>query len=277
MEKLKRYPIALTIAGSDSGGCAGIQADLKTFSSLGVFGTSAITSITAQNTCGVHAIHHLPPLLVRQQIEAVLDDFVVDVVKTGMLPSIEIIEAVASAIELYALPYIVVDPVMVATSGALLVSSSLAEAFRSCLYSRISLITPNIPEAEVLSGRKICSTNDMRQAADVLLAQGCSAVLIKGGHLQSNNSVDMLFTANKEPLTFSSPVVNSCNLHGTGCTLSSAIAAYMALGHCLEDAVRLAKAYISNAIIHGKDVATGHGAGPVNHFFDPQPLKCKPI
>lgn len=275
MKKIKRYPTALTIAGSDSGGCAGIQADLKTFSSLGVFGTSVITAITAQNTTEVRAVEILSSPIIKKQIEAVLDDIVVDVVKTGMLPSVEIIETVASIIDRYNLPTIIVDPVMVATSGTRLVSSSIVSAFRDYLYPRITLITPNLPEAEALSGIEIHSEKDMYTAAEILLAQGCPAVLIKGGHSQSPNSTDILFAVNKEPIRFSVPRIDSCNLHGTGCTFSSAIAAHMALGHDLEDAIRLAKNYISSAIDAGQNIIIGKGSGPVNHFFEPQSLKIK--
>lgn len=272
---MKRYPTALTIAGSDSGGCAGIQADLKTFSATGVFGASVITSVTAQNTREVRAVEILSPHIVRQQLETVLDDFTIDAVKTGMLPSPEIIETVASVIDRYKLRTVIVDPVMVATSGARLTPASTADAFQRHLFHRITLITPNIPEAEALSGVKIRSEKEIRQAAEVLLGRGCKAVLIKGGHLSSAYSTDTLFRLEKEPLSFTSPRIDSVNLHGTGCTLSSAIAAYMALDEDLETAVQSAKRYISRAIAAGADVTTGTGHGPVNHFFEPQVLKTK--
>lgn len=271
----QRYPAALTIAGSDSGGCAGIQADLKTFSSIGVFGASVVTSVTAQNTKEVRAVHPLSADIVRQQTEAVLDDIIIDVVKTGMLPSVEIIEMLASLIDAYNIRTIIVDPVMVATSGARLASSSTASAFRDFLYSRLTLITPNIPEAEALSGLTIQSEKEMYHAGDILLEQGCRSVLIKGGHLRSGQSTDILFQPDRKPLLFSSPRINSGNLHGTGCSFSSAIAAYMALGNELENAVSFAKSYISSAIYYGKDAITGKGYGPVNHFFEPQSLKYR--
>lgn len=275
MKKKKRYPTALTIAGSDSGGCAGIQADLKTFSSLGVFSTSVITAITAQNTNEVRAVEILSPPIIKKQSETVFDDIIVDVVKTGMLPSVEIIKLVASLIDKYNPPAVIVDPVMVATSGARLASTSIVSAFSKYLFSRITLITPNLPEAEALSGIQINSEKDMHTAANILLSQGCPAVLIKGGHSQSPDSTDILFRANKEPVRFSIPRIDSCNLHGTGCTFSSAIAAYIALGYSLEDAIRLAKNYISSAIKAGQNITTGKGYGPVNHFFEPQSLKIK--
>ncbi|MDR3340468.1 MAG: bifunctional hydroxymethylpyrimidine kinase/phosphomethylpyrimidine kinase [Candidatus Symbiothrix sp.] len=273
MNKTKRYPTALTIAGSDSGGCAGIQADIKTFSALGVFGASVITSITAQNTREVRAVEILSPEIIRQQAEAVLDDIAVDAIKTGMLPSPEIIEVVASIIDRYQPKTVIVDPVMVATVGARLAAASIADAFREKLYPRITLITPNIPEAEALSGVEIHSEKDFQQAAEVLLKQGCTAVLIKGGHLSNACSTDILFRRGKEPLSFSAPHVDSSNLHGTGCTFSSAIAAYMALGEDFETAINAAKTYITAAIFYGSGITTGKGYGPVNHFFIPKSLK----
>lgn len=272
MQTLNKYPTALTIAGSDSGGCAGIQADLKTFSSLGVFGASVITSITVQNTREVRAVQVLPSGLIRQQAEAVLDDIRVDALKTGMLPSPEIVADLALLIDRYGITNTVVDPVMVATSGARLCPVPIAASFRELLYRRVSLITPNIPEAEVLSGIAISSEKDVFRAGDILLNQGCRAVLIKGGHLTGPHAVDTLFRESKEPVRFSSPLIDSRNLHGTGCTLSSAIAAYLALGKDLLSAVGLAKDYITAAITAGKGVATGQGFGPVNHFHDPQVL-----
>lgn len=275
MEKIRRYPTALTIAGSDSGVCAGIQADLKTFSSLGVFVASVITAITAQNTAEVRTVEVLSTEIIKKQLEAVLDDMIVDVIKTGMLPSIEIIELVASIIDKYNIPPGIVDPVMVATRGARLTSTSIVSAFSKYLFSRITLITPNLREAETLSGIQINSEKDIHTAANILLSQGCPAALIKGGHSQSPDSTDILFTANTEPVRFSSPRINSCNLHGTGCTYSSAIAAYIALNHNMEDAIRLAKNYISSAISTEKDILTGKGYDPINHFFEPQSLKIK--
>lgn len=275
MENITRYPTTLTIAGSDSGGCAGIQADLKTFSALGIFGTSVITAITAQNTKEVRAVEVLSLEIIKKQLEAVLDDINVDVVKTGMLPSVEIIELVASIIYKYNLPAIIVDPVMIATSGTRLVSPSIVTAFSNYMYQRIMLITPNIPEAEALSGLEIHSEKDMYNAANILLKQGCPAILIKGGHSKSKDSTDILFTANKEPVRFSVPRIDSCNLHGTGCTYSSAIASYIALGNDMVNAIRLAKNYISSAIYAGKNITTGKGYGPVNHFFEPQSLNIK--
>ncbi|WP_165025164.1 bifunctional hydroxymethylpyrimidine kinase/phosphomethylpyrimidine kinase [Dysgonomonas sp. ZJ279] len=275
MNNKKRYLSALTIAGSDSGGGAGIQADLKTFSAIGVFGISVITAITAQNTQEVRAIETLSPSIIHQQLETVLDDMLIDAVKTGMLPNSDTVEIVASIIDRYNLQTVIMDPVMISTTGSKLVSASTIHSFREELYKRITLITPNIPEAEILSGIKITQESDMQKAADVLLNQGCNAVLIKGGHLPKANVVDILFCQNKASVSFSSENIRTSNLHGTGCTLSSAIAAYMALGMDIEMAVRAAKQYITNAIYYGKDIITGKGYGPLNHFFKPEPLNTK--
>lgn len=271
----KKYFTALTIAGSDSGGCAGIQADLKTFSALGVFGASVITAVTAQNTEEVRGMLVLPAAFVRQQAEAVLDDLWVDALKIGLVPQPETIETVARVIDEYQISTIIADPVMAATSGGRLADSSIRTAYRRFLYPRLSLLTPNLPEAEALTGCLIRDEADMYEAAGILLGQGCAAVLMKGGHLPGTEAVDFLFQRNKQTLVFPSARTDTVNLHGTGCTLSSAIAAFMALGHDLENAVALAKVYVSAAIEHGKDIVTGRGAGPVNHFFNPQALKCK--
>ncbi|MDR2765066.1 MAG: bifunctional hydroxymethylpyrimidine kinase/phosphomethylpyrimidine kinase [Tannerella sp.] len=272
MSKTERYPAALTIAGSDSGGCAGIQADLKTFSALGVFGASVITAVTAQNTMEVRDVEILSPEIIRRQAEAVLDDLTIDAVKTGMLPAPEIIDTVASLIDRYRPATVIADPVMVATSGARLAASSVAGAFREMLYPRITLLTPNIPEAEALSGVSIRTEEDFHRAAEVLLGQGCRAVLIKGGHLASEVSTDWLFRQDRAPVSFSSPHIHTANLHGTGCTFSSAIAACCALGMDLETAVGSAKTYVTSAIRQGSAIRTGKGNGPVNHFFEPKIL-----
>lgn len=269
---MKRYPIALTIAGSDSGGGAGIQADLKTFSALGVFGASVITAITAQNTREVRCIETLSTEIIRLQLETVLDDITVDAVKTGMLPTPEIIEVVAAVIDKYNINKIVIDPVMVASTGARLTGGQTVDAFREFLYKRLLLITPNIPEAEVLSGIRIKSEKDIRKAGERLLDQGCKAVLIKGGHIAQSTSIDFLFTQGKDPVSFSAGFIPTQNLHGTGCSLASAITAYLALGKGLEEAVRSAKEYITQAITSGSDIQTGQGSGPINHFFHPQSL-----
>ena len=240
-----RYPVALTIAGSDSSGGAGIQADLKTFSALGVFGTSAITSITAQNTQGVRGIHAVSPEIVEGQIHAVFEDLTVDAVKIGMLHNWEAARIVACSIDHFCPSKIILDPVMISTSGSKLIEDETIEVIVKELFHRVTLITPNM---------------------------GCRAVLMKGGHLEGKEMADILFTHDEAPLRLAVPTIQTQNTHGTGCTLSSAIAAYMALGKELPDAVRAAKDYITAALHAGANVETGHGHGPLNHFFDPVPL-----
>ncbi|NDV64445.1 bifunctional hydroxymethylpyrimidine kinase/phosphomethylpyrimidine kinase [Bacteroides sp. 224] len=271
-----RYPTALTIAGSDSGGGAGIQADLKTFSALGVFGASVITAITAQNTHEVRAVEALSVNIIRQQLETVLDDLQMDVLKTGMLVTPQIIEIVAQAIDKYQVKRVIVDPVMVATTGANLTKADLANAYQELLYPRVSLLTPNIPEAELLTGIPIKNEKDRAQAGDYFLNQGCKAVLIKGGHWTDNKeSVDVLFSQDSAPQSFSSGFIRTLNMHGTGCSLASAIAAYMALGDEMTVAIKNAKEYITEAIKSGSHADFNGGNGPINHFFHPQSLKLK--
>jgi hydroxymethylpyrimidine/phosphomethylpyrimidine kinase len=265
-------PIALTIAGSDSGGGAGIQADLKTFAAHGVFGTSAITAITAQNTIGVTAVQALSADLVTAQIEAVAGDMTLDVVKTGMLATSAIVEAVAAAIDALDLPSVVVDPVMVAKSGDRLLEEEAVAALRRLLLPRARLVTPNVPEAEVLVGRTIgqpiASLEAAREAARRIHALGARAVLLKGGHLPKeatdDDAVDLLFDG-RTFTEFRERRIEARHTHGTGCTFASAIAAQIALGQPLTEAIRLAKTYVTGAIRHG--LAIGHGHGPVDHFW----------
>ena len=268
-----RYPVALTIAGSDSGGGAGIQADLKTFSALGVFGTSAITSITAQNTQGVRGIHAVSPEIVEGQIHAVFEDLTVDAVKIGMLHNREAARIVARSIDRFSPSKIILDPVMISTSGSKLIEDETIEIIVRELFHRVTLVTPNIDEAAFLSGMPIRDEEEMGIAAQKLLSLGCRAVLMKGGHLEGKEMADILFTRDEEaPLRLAVPAIHTQNTHGTGCTLSSAIAAYMALGKELPEAVRAAKDYITAALRAGADVKTGHGHGPLDHFFAPVPL-----
>lgn len=238
---MKTYPVVLTIAGSDSSGGAGIQADLKTMSAIGVFGASAITAITAQNTCEVRAIQGIEPDIVRQQIEAVLDDLPCTTVKLGMLYSRTTIETIADCLQRYPLRNIVLDPVMVSTSGCRLIEEEAISAVKTLLLPQATVITPNIPEAEILSGLAIDSEKDMEKAANRLFQAGCRAVLVKGGHLKGAESCDILFMPDSVPVRYTSPRISTRNTHGTGCTFSSAIASYLALGHRLTDAVSLAK------------------------------------
>ena len=267
-----RYPVALTIAGSDSGGGAGIQADLKTFSALGVFGTSAITSVTAQNTQGVRGIQAISPEILEGQINAVFEDLTVDAVKIGMLHNPEAARIVAASIKRFSPAKIILDPVMISTSGNKLIEDETVEVIVNELFHCVTLITPNIDEAAFLSGMPIRNEKEMGIAAQKLLALGCRSVLMKGGHLEGKEMVDILFTHNAPPLRLFVPTIQTQNTHGTGCTLSSAITAYMALGKNLPDAVRAAKDYITAALNAGADVKIGHGHGPLNHFFDPVSL-----
>jgi hydroxymethylpyrimidine/phosphomethylpyrimidine kinase len=267
-----RYARVLTIAGSDSGGGAGIQADLKTFAALGCYGTSAITALTAQNTVGVQGIHAVPAEFLKAQIQSVLDDIGVDAVKIGMLHAPGIVEVVAWAIDHYKLTNVVLDPVMVATSGDRLIASETVQVLVHELFPRVSVITPNLDEAALLLGRDIPNAEALDIAAQDLLAMGARAVLLKGGHLAGDEVVDLLADASGPLQRLASRRIASRNVHGTGCTLSSAIAAHLALGHGLSEAVSLARAFILGAIAQGADVTTGQGHGPLNHGFAPVPL-----
>ncbi len=268
-----RYPTALTIAGSDSSGGAGIQADLKTFSALGVYGMSAITSITAQNTQGVRGIQSVAPDILRGQLEAVFEDSTIDAVKTGMLHNSETIRIIADIADRFKPSYLVVDPVMIATSGSRLIEDEAVEAIVSLLFRRCSLLTPNIDEAQFLTGLTIQTPADMEQAARRLMQMGCRAVLMKGGHLEGEEMTDILCCEGEAPLRLQSPKIHTPHTHGTGCTFSSAITALLAVGNPLPEAVKQAKDYITRALEAGADTFVGKGHGPVNHFFAPLPLR----
>lgn len=269
-----RPPRTLTIAGSDSGGGAGIQADLKTFAALGCFGMSAITAITAQNTLGVTGVHAIPADMVAAQIDAVASDIGVDAAKTGMLGTAAIVEAVAAAVDRHGIRRLVVDPVMISTSGATLADDATTRAMVSLLFPRAALVTPNLPEASYLLGRKITRRDEMEQAARDLAALGCPAVLLKGGHLDPEDAGldDLLLGADGTVRVFSHPRVETRNLHGTGCTLAAAIAAQLARGDTLEDAVEVALDFVADAIVAGADFELGAGNGPLNHGFAPRVL-----
>ncbi len=256
---------ALTIAGSDSSGGAGIQADLKTFEALGVFGTSAVTAVTAQNTTGVSRVDVLAPEAVTAQIDAVASDFSLGAVKTGMLASAEIVHAVADAVERLGLAPLVVDPVMVATSGDALLAPDAVEAYRQRLFPLATVLTPNTHEAEALVGWPVRTLDDARRAAAELRASGADAVLVKGGHLEGEpDAVDVLADAEGERV-YRSERIDTTSTHGTGCTLASAIAAYLASGADLRDAITGAKKYLTEAIRHAPDLGAGHG--PVRHLW----------
>ena len=271
------YPRVLSIAGSDSGGGAGIQADLKTFAALGCFGMTAITALTAQNTLGVRAIHGVPPEMLRDQIDAVVEDMGVHAVKIGMLHSPDIVQAVAEAIDRHALQKVVLDPVMVATSGAVLIDHPAIAALVRELFGRAVLVTPNLDEASLLVGRPLVNEADMEAAARELLDKGARAVLLKGGHLAGEVVSDLLIEQAGPAIWMRAPRIHSANTHGTGCTLSSGIAAYLALGRSLPEAVESARVYVRGAIEAGATVRTGSGSGPLNHAYAPQAMRLVPL
>ena len=266
----RRYLRTLTIAGSDSGGGAGIQADLKTFAALGCYGMSAITALTAQNTVGVQAIHAVPPAFLQQQIDAVLEDIGVDAVKIGMLHLPEVVRVVASAIQRHGLARVVLDPVMVATSGDRLIAEETVAVLERELFPLATVITPNLDEAALLLGRPLSRREDLLPAAQALQALGAPAVLLKGGHLAGDVVEDLLLARDGTVTRLTSERIATRNGHGTGCTLSSAIAAHLARGLELADAVRAARAFVLAAIGAGADVVTGHGHGPLNHGWAPE-------
>ncbi len=282
----KKYNRVLTIAGSDSGGGAGIQADIKAISAMGCYAASAITAITVQNTLGVEAVHAVPLEILEGQIDAVLSDIGADAIKIGMLHSAEVVNLVADKIKQYRIRNVVLDPVMVSTSGHRLIEEGAIEVIKSRLIPLARVITPNIPEAEILSGRKISSEEDFPTVAKILASRsndtqttspvGASdskkerqvSVLLKAGHLSGDDLVDYFFNAEDGTTTqLPSKRVYTRNTHGTGCTLSSAFAAALARGEDLTSAAISAKKYIEQAIISGAEYEIGHGHGPVNHFF----------
>ena len=266
---IARYARVLTIAGSDSGGGAGIQADLKTFAALGCYGMSAITALTAHNTVGVQGIHAVPPAFLKAQLQSVIEDIGVDAVKIGMLHEPGVVDVVAWAIEHYQLSQVVLDPVMVATSGDRLIADDTVRVLVDRLFPLVTVITPNLDEAALLLQQPIASVSELSGAAQALMLQGARAVLLKGGHLPGDEVVDVLTQRGQPEVVLASPRIASRNTHGTGCTLSSAIAAQLALGLPLEDAVRAARAYILGAIQAGASVQVGHGHGPLNHGYAP--------
>lgn len=266
MRALSSLPCALTIAGSDSGGGAGIQADLKTFSALGVFGTSAITAVTAQNTKGVLSWRALPPAFVAEQMRAVLEDLPVGAAKTGMLGTASVIRAIAKELEQHPDLLLVVDPVVVATSGDPLLAKDAERALLKHLVSRAAVVTPNLPEASLLLGRPVRTLDEQREAGRDFLALGAKAALIKGGHAEGDPVDVLVFERGGEPVfvELHAKRIPTTSTHGTGCTLSAAIAAFLARGRDVEEAVRAAHAYVQEAIRQAPGL--GHGHGPVHHF-----------
>jgi hydroxymethylpyrimidine/phosphomethylpyrimidine kinase len=259
-------PVALTIAGSDSSGGAGIQADLKTFAALGVYGASVITALTAQNTTGVSGIHQVPADFVTAQIDAVFADLAVGAVKIGMVADLAVIDAIAAGLDRWSPRHVVLDPVMVATSGDRLLAAEAVDALRTKLIPRASLITPNLPEAAALLDEQVAMSEEgIAGQGQRLLALGCRAVLIKGGHGQGAESTDY-FVTSAGSIALSAPRIATKNTHGTGCSLSSAIAAGLAKSDDLETAVRNAKTWTSAAIAAADRFSVGHGHGPVHHF-----------
>lgn len=270
----------MTIAGSDSCGGAGIQADIKTMSALGVYAASAITAITVQNTKGVFAIQDIKPEIVKGQIEAVMDDIHPQAIKIGMVNDKATIEAIIEALQKYkkdeqakeVFQHLIIDPVMVSTSGCRLMQEDALEVFISKLIPMATLLTPNIPEAEILAGMKIQSHDDIKTAAQAICKLGCKYVLIKGGHFDGTEKIDYLFADGKQVTSYKGMSINTRNTHGTGCTLSSAITSYLAREFDMNTAIAMAKTYLTGAILAGKGVEIGEGHGPVNHFYEPKSL-----
>ena len=263
-----KYNTVLTIAGSDSGGGAGIQADIKAISAMGCFASSAITAITAQNTLGVDAVHPVPLDILAAQIDAVLSDIGTDAIKIGMLHSAEVVSLVADKIEQYGITNVVLDPVMVSTSGHKLIEDNAIEIMKNRLIPLARVITPNLPEAEILSGCTITAQQEFPQIATLLSHNNSTSVLLKAGHLNGDTLTDYFYNAEEGSMTLlPSKRVDTRNTHGTGCTLSSALAAALARGESLTEAAISAKRYIEQAIITGAKYDIGHGHGPVNHFF----------
>ena len=265
----RHYKRVLTIAGSDPSGGAGIQADLKTFSACGCFGTSAIVAVVDENTVGVTGVHPVPVDFVTGQIRSVLDDIGADAVKIGMLHSSELIRAIKHTLAEYDIKNIVLDPVMVATSGDKLLQDEAIETLKNELAPFVRVITPNIPEAEVLLGRKINGQGDLPVVIRELSVNGHASVLLKAGHCREDRLIDVFYNAETdEVIELASERIRTKNTHGTGCTFSSAIAAYLAHGLPLNDAIRKAKEYMISAIAAGAEYEIGKGHGPVNHFFE---------
>lgn len=264
-KKLPRPAIALTIAGSDSSGGAGIQADLKTFQALGVFGMSAITAVTVQNTQKVYAIQEMTPQIVHDQITCLFADTEIQAVKIGMVSSVALIEAIATALASVQRPPVVLDPVMVSKSGYALLQPDARQALMDRLFPLARVVTPNVPEAELLTGTEIKDLEQMRAAARRIVGMGVPSVVVKGGHLGGDRSVDILYDG-KDFVELSDPRIATRHTHGTGCTFSSAIAAWLARGCAFPEAVRRAKRYVTGAIAHALEIGKGHG--PTHHFYE---------
>lgn len=271
---MEDHPVILSIAGSDCSGGAGIQADIKTISALGGYAASAITAVTVQNTLGVSNVLAISPEIVREQIAAVMEDLQPIAIKIGMVNDIRIVRVIAECLRKYEPEYVVYDPVMVSTSGRKLMTDDAIEEIKKRLLPLVTLATPNLDEATVLTGKKIQNIQDMQHAAKQLTDEFQTGFLIKGGHLEGNRMCDLLHTSSYIFHIYEEEKVETDNLHGTGCTLSSAIATFLAKGFPMREAIQQAKAYITQAIIAGKDLHIGHGNGPLWHFPNSIAQKC---
>lgn len=266
------YPSVLTIAGFDGSGGAGIQADIKTISALGCYATSVLTALPVQNTMGVKSIHTIPCSVVEEQLHAVLDDIFPNAIKIGMVHSCELVDTIVCVLGKYPNVKMVFDPVMVATSGHKLIEDKTIQTIIEQLFPLADVITPNLDEAAVLAQMSIETVDDMYIAGEKIKALGCTSLLLKGGHLKSEQLTSLYFTSNGQIHEYHSEKYNTNNTHGSGCSLSSAIASYIAQGKTFIEAVTMGQDYIQQAIFHGKNVQTGKGNGPLNHFFNPQKL-----
>lgn len=266
------YPSVLTIAGFDGSGGAGIQADIKTFSALGCYATSVLTALPVQNTQGVRNIYPIPIEAVADQLEAVLDDIFPKAIKIGMVHTSQLVEVIINTLKKYPKVPIVFDPVMVATSGHRLIEEETVTTIIEKLFPIADIITPNMDEAAILAGMEVKTLNEMLAAGEKILKYGCKNILLKGGHQETSRITSLLISENQEVTSYETEKFITDNTHGSGCTLSSAIAAYMARGEDLKDAVAKAQEYVFEAIKNGKDAITGKGNGPLNHFFNPEKL-----
>lgn len=271
MKKYK-YPSVLTIAGFDGSGGAGIQADIKTISALGCYATSVLTALPVQNTKGVRNIFPIPVEAVSEQIESILDDIFPDAIKIGMVHTPELVETIVKTLAKYKNVPIVFDPVMVATSGHRLIEEQTIKTIIKKLFPIADIITPNMDEAGILANMKVETLDDMKIAGERIKELGCKNILLKGGHLETELITSLLYNSQGHNKTFESVKITTNNTHGSGCTLSSAIASFIAQGNSIDQAVELAQNYVSDAIYHGFDVETGKGNGPLNHFFNPKKL-----
>jgi hydroxymethylpyrimidine/phosphomethylpyrimidine kinase len=271
-KKAYSYPSVLTIAGFDSSGGAGIQGDIKTISALGCYATSVLTALPVQNTYGVRSVYPIPAEVVGAQLQTILDDIFPDAIKIGMVHTTDVVEAIVNTLQQYPEVPVVFDPVMVSTSGHRLVEDSTVKAIVKKLFPLAAVITPNLDEATVLTGMPVHTLDDMRIAGKKLMELGARSILLKGGHLDTTQLTSLYFTNDGKVQEYSFEKIDTQNTRGTGCALSSAIASYIARGKSLPDAVALAQQYVYQAILTGKDVQTGKGNGPLNHFFDPVEL-----